>query len=136
MASTDAIRNWLAEFAQCVRAADYARGRLLFSPQVCSFGTIAETANGLDSLVETQWQQVWDATRDFAIDIDSAIIECSRQGGLSYALVTWQSFRAEPGHESPRRVGRATIIFESEPDAPHGVRACHTHFSKTPPGGL
>jgi hypothetical protein len=136
MASKTDICNWLEDFAACVRAADYAQGRRLFSPEVCSFGTIAEMARGLDELVETQWRQVWGATRDFVIDLDTAVIQCNGSDGHSYALVTWRSVNADPGHQAPLRVGRATIIFEPEPESPHGVRACHTHFSKKPPGGL
>ena len=118
MPSRTDIRNWLEEFAECVRAADYARGRQLFSPKVCSFGTVAELASGLDALVETQWQQVWGATRDFVIDVESAVIECNGSGDHSYALVTWRSINAEPGHRSPLRAGRAFVSSDRADAAP------------------
>jgi hypothetical protein len=130
------VQNWLAEFAECVRTEDYERGRELFAPEVYSFGTIAEAASGLDQLVETQWRQVWGRTRDFTIDLDSAVIGTQSDGMFSYALVSWRSVKAKPDGGDLERHGRATLIFCAAPNTAHGIRACHSHFSKTPPGGL
>lgn len=130
------VRDWLAEFAECVRTEDYERGRGLFAPDVFSFGTVAKNACGLDQLMATQWGQVWGRTRDFDFDLDAAVIEPGNGGGLAYALVNWRSFKSEADGGDPERTGRATLIFCAAPDAAHGIRACHSHFSKTPPGGL
>lgn len=136
MTTENQVRNWLAEFAECVRSEDYQRGRELFAPDVYSFGTVAEAASGLDRLVATQWRQVWGRTRDFAIDLDSAVIATQGDEAFSYALVSWRSVKAEADDGDPERHGRATLIFCAAPNSAHGIRACHTHFSKTPPGGL
>jgi len=130
------VRGWLTEFAECVRAEDYERGRKLFAQGVYAFGTVAASASGLDQLVATQWRQVWGRTRDFTIDLDSAVIELGHNDALSYALVRWRSFHAACGNDAAARTGRATFIFQSSPDAPHGIQACHSHFSETPPGDL
>lgn len=131
------VRNWLAEFAECVRTEDYERGRELFAPEVHSFGTVAEAASGLDQLVATQWRQVWGRTRDFTIDLDSAVIGThDGHDAFSYALISWHSIKVEPDGGDPERQGRATLIFCAAPNSEHGIRACHSHFSKTPPGGL
>lgn len=136
MATEAEVRDWLTEFAACVRTEDYERGRKLFAPGVYAFGTVAEAASGLDQLVANQWQQVWGRTRDFNIDLDSAVIEPGQDDALSYALVRWRSFHAASGSDAPARIGRATLIFHSSPDAPHGIQACHSHFSETPPSGV
>ncbi len=136
MATEAEVRDWLVEFAECVRTKDYERGRRLFSPGVYSFGTVAEAAAGLDQLVATQWRQVWGRTRDFTIDLDSAVIETGDDSPFSYAMVSWRSVKADPDGSDPERHGRATLIFCAAPNTPHGIRACHSHFSKTPPGGL
>ena len=136
MVTETEVRDWLAEFAECVRNQDYERGRQLFAPRVYSFGTVAEAASGLDQLVATQWRQVWGRTRDFTIDLDSAVIEPGASDSLSYALISWRSFKAEADSEVSERIGRATLIFQAAPCAPHGIQACHSHFSKTPPGGF
>ena len=136
MVTESDVRQWLAEFAECVRSENYERGRRLFGPGVYSFGTVAEAASGLDQLVATQWRQVWGRTRDFTIDSSNAVIEPVKDGALGYALISWRSFKKGAETDGGERVGRATLIFESAPDAPHGIRAVHSHFSKKPAGGL
>ena len=136
MVTETEVRDWLAEFAECVRTEDYERGRRLFAPGVYSFGTVAEAASGLDQLVATQWRHVWGSTRDFTIDLQSAVIEPGTGDSLSYALVSWRSYKTEPNGSDPERTGRATLIFCAAPNTTHGIRACHTHFSKSPSGGL
>lgn len=136
MTTDSEVRDWLTEFAECVRTEDYERGRKLFAQGVYAFGTVAEFASGLDQLVATQWRQVWGKTRDFTIDLDSAVIEPGQDDALGYALVRWRSFYAGSGNGAPARTGRATLIFQPSPDAPHGIQACHSHFSVTPVGDL
>ena len=58
MATEAEVRDWLTEFAACVRTEDYERGRKLFAPGVYAFGTVAEAASGLDQLVANQWQSL------------------------------------------------------------------------------
>jgi len=119
--------RWLEEFAAAVRAADYAGGAALFDPDALGFGTVAERAQGLETLMREQWRQVWGSTEGFRFDLAGARIEV--EGDLAYAATGWSStgFLAD-GAPFPRS-GRATIVLRRRAD---GLRAVHTHFSLSP----
>jgi hypothetical protein len=52
------VMVWLRDFAACVRARDFDRGRTLCSQSIVSFGTVAHIAVGLEQLVHQQWTHV------------------------------------------------------------------------------
>ena len=65
----------------------------MFAPEAVGFGTVAERAAGLDTLVEHQWRPVWSATRGFAFDLATL-----RHGGddpVFWAAATWSSVGAD-----------------------------------------
>jgi ketosteroid isomerase-like protein len=122
------VRAWLEEFAAAVRAADTARGRVLFDPGVLGFGTVARRADGLDRLVEDQWRTTWAATTGFDFAWDDV-----RVGGddeETWVAAPWASTGFDAmGRAFPRR-GRATLVLRRGADG--AWRALHTHFSLDP----
>lgn len=128
MASVDPqIRDWLESFAAAVRARCYECGRRLCDPLVLGFGTAVARAEGLDSLEADQWRDVWERTRGFRFDLESA--RCEATDGHAWVAATWSSTGVLPGGGTFPRSGRATIVLVRRP---LGWRAVHTHFSLTP----
>ena len=123
--------TWLTEFAAAVRAADYARGRAMFAPEAIGFGTVAERAAGLDTLVNDQWQRVWSATRDFTFDLST--VQHGGDDPVYWAAARWSSIgRDASGREVVRR-GRSTIVLHRRDGK---LLAVHTHFSFVPSGAV
>ena len=54
-----AIRQWLTEFAACVRAQEFDRARAYFHANAYCFGSLAHACTGLEGLVEQQWRKIW-----------------------------------------------------------------------------
>jgi ketosteroid isomerase-like protein len=121
------VQDWMTRFARCVRERDYVGGEALFSPAVDAFGTVADRARGLDSLVERQWREVWDATEGF--DFDYATAQAWTGANLTCVAARWSS-RGLAGTIMPAdRTGRATLLLTRDA---RGWQAVHTHFSIDP----
>jgi ketosteroid isomerase-like protein len=121
------IRGWLESFATAVRARRYDRGRRLFDQQVMGFGTRAARVDGLDALEARQWREIWETTRDFRFDLESARFESV--DGQAWVGALWSSTGLLPCGGTFPRSGRATIVLVRRPE---GWRAVHTHFSLDP----
>jgi ketosteroid isomerase-like protein len=130
------VAGWLADWVACIRDRDVDRGRRLFAADCISFGTRGEVLRGLDELAEQQWAPVWAATRDFAfMPDDTADFGRSDESVDDDILVVcrrWTSTGIRPDGSGYPREGRATIVLCRAPDAPHGLRAVHTHLSLRP----
>jgi ketosteroid isomerase-like protein len=121
------VEQWLDRFAACVRARDYSGGRELFADDVVGFGTYTPYADGLDELVQNQWEPVWSATRDFRFDLAGARVQT--RGDLAWVAAGWSSTGIRrSGHTFERR-GRVTIVLRRDPA---GWSAVHTHLSHNP----
>lgn len=131
MPSTDPVIGWLEDFADAVRARDYARGRAMFAPEAIGFGTIAERAVGLERLVSDQWRPVWGVTRGFAFDLGA--LQSGGEGSVYWAAAPWSSIGRTPEGVEIERRGRATLVL-----ARRGERllAVHSHFSFVPSGAV
>ncbi len=118
---------WLRDFATCVRARDFDRGRTLCSQNIVSFGTVVHIAVGLEQLINQQWSHVWNATQGFDFDYEHMHIGASDD--LAWVAAPWASRGFAEDGSSYLREGRATIVLRREHD---GWRGIHTHFSTRP----
>ena len=121
------IRQWLEDFAAAVRARDFAAGRGLFADGVCAFGTRADMIEGLADLEARQWRPIWNSTRGYRFDHDSAAIKVS--GEMAWVAITWHSQGKDATGRWYDRFGRATYVLHH--DAGRWV-AVHTHHSLAP----
>ncbi len=122
-----AIRQWLADFSESVRARDFERGRSLFAPDVVGFGTHATMLVGLDTLVEKQWLQVWNRTQGFKFHFDE--LHGCVDGDLAWAAVPWESQGIGKDGKTFQRTGRATYILQRRGGC---WVAIHSHHSLNP----
>jgi ketosteroid isomerase-like protein len=126
-ATTDAIRDWLARFAACVRAVDYAAARPFWHPDIIIFGTYQELVHGLGRWTETQWDNVWPRTEGFAFALDQCAVMVSADGGLATVIAPWTSTGFHADGTRFDRPGRATLVLARQPDGRWlGV---HSHMS-------
>ena len=90
-ATTRSIFDWLTRFAACVRAVDYAAARPFWHPDIIAFGTYQELIRGLTRWTDTQWDNVWPRTADFAFDLDNTAVLVSADGGMATVITPWTS---------------------------------------------
>jgi hypothetical protein len=122
---------WMDRFSMAVCARDFSAGRKLFSPNVRSFGTLADDVHDLDSLVDRQWSITWQKTQHFKFETDSTTCHVSDNGRTAIIFSKWSSQRSSDG---ALRQGRSTIVLVREDIADAWV-AIHSHFSLTPLDG-
>ena len=126
------LQAWLTAFAECVRERQFDEGRVMFAPDVTSFGTWTGRMDGLDTLVARQWRNVWPNTCGFAFDLDTFVGHES--GDTGWAAATWSSHALNAdGSAGFRRTGRATFAFAKREGR---WVAVHSHFSLDPAGRL
>ncbi len=126
---SDSVMAWLKDFASCVRARDFDRGRILCSHNIVSFGTVAHIAVGLEQLINQQWRHVWNVTNDFEFDYEHMHIDA--RDDLAWVAAPWASRGFAADGSSCLREGRATIVLRREHEGWLGI---HTHFSIRPCG--
>lgn len=136
MTHHERIREWLHQFAACVRNRDLESGRKLFTEDSSGFGTRVREARNLTELVELQWDPTWAQTRDFRFIDESVSTLASDDGSQVVVTATWSSFGLTPQCAAFPRRGRSTIVLQKCDSNPHGYVARHTHFSKDPSGEL
>lgn len=127
--TNDRVTTWLTHWADHINRRDYSGARALFSPTCGGFGTVANRTEGLDDLIERQWQRVWGRTRGFAFLNDE--VRLIHGEDMAVAAVEWISKGLDPAlDDTPfERRGRATIVLRDE----GGALVCHhTHFSISP----
>lgn len=126
-ATEAAIKDWLARFAICVRAVDYAAAYKFWHDDIIIFGTYQELVRSRQRWTDTQWDNVWPRTADFAFDLANTSVLASPDGSIAVAVTPWTSTGFYPdGTEFPRP-GRATIVLMRQPDGRWlGV---HSHMS-------
>ncbi len=122
------LRDWFAEWGRFVAVVDFDSARRLFDADVIGFGTWMNVVEGLDHLVEAQWQSIWPTIEGFRFELDSLQARVSPDRLFAVAVGAWDSTGfAEDGTPYPRP-GRATVAFRRESlEAPW--RAVHTHLS-------
>lgn len=124
---TEAIHDWLSCFAICVREVDYAAARPFWHPDIIIFGTHQELVRGLTGWTETQWDNVWPRTEDFAFDLGKTAVLGSPDGAMAVAITPWTSTGFHVDGTRFERPGRATIALARQPDGRWvGV---HSHMS-------
>jgi len=126
-ATTATIKDWLARFAACVRAVDYKSAYPFWHDNIVIFGTYQELVRSRQRWTDTQWDNVWPRTADFAFDLDNTLVLASPDGQLAVAVTPWTSTGFHPDGAPFPRPGRATIILAKQADSRWvGV---HSHMS-------
>jgi ketosteroid isomerase-like protein len=125
------IENWLREWENCIRKADYKAARKLFDPNVFSFGTYTFVANGLTALEEQQWRHIWSLTSGFHFDIPSVQLRLSDDHSMAIVMASWSSTGYYENKLPFIRNGRASIVLTYKQDDCLW-RTIHTHFSLDP----
>jgi hypothetical protein len=127
----EALRTWLAGFADCVRRQAFDEGRAYFHPKAYCFGSFAKACEGLDSLVEQQWKNIWPNITGFEFDMEGLRYNVSPDGRVVCAMVLWASVGYDEHDQPYTRNGRVTVVLTRT--AEHGaLRALHTHYSLVP----
>jgi len=121
------IRPWLESFSAAVRDGDFAAGQALFANDVCAFGTRADRIESLADLEANQWRPIWNSTRGYRFDFDTAIIEIC--GPMAWVAITWHSQGRNPAGNWFDRFGRATYILRKIEGR---WLAVHSHHSLNP----
>jgi len=126
-ATTAAIKDWLARFADCVRAMDYKAAYPFWHDDIVIFNTYHELVRSLQRWADTQWHNVWRRTADFAFDLENTSVLASPDGQLAVVVTPWTSTGSHRDGTPYHRPGRATIILAKQPDGRWvGV---HSHMS-------
>ena len=121
------VHDWLSRFAVCVREVDYVAAKPFWHPDIIIFGTHQELVRGLTAWTETQWDNVWPRTADFAFDLANTAVLASPDGGMAIAITPWTSTGFQVDGSRFERPGRATITLARQPDGRWiGV---HSHMS-------
>lgn len=131
----NAVKQWLAEFSDCVRNQDFERGLSLFDKDAVGFGTWTDRMNGLELLYQKQWSNVWPNTSGFQFDAESISIwfDSAEEPTQCTVGVLWTSRGLKEDGTVFDRAGRSTIVLGCS-----GGKwiALHTHFSFNPEGNL
>ncbi|TCZ61277.1 YybH family protein [Roseicella aquatilis] len=126
-ATTAAIKAWLADFAGRVREVDYAGAYGFWHDGIVIFGTYQELVRSRQAWTDTQWDNVWPRTADFAFDLGTTLVLASPDGAMAVAVAPWTSTGFHPDGTPFPRPGRATIVLARQPDGRWlGV---HSHMS-------
>jgi ketosteroid isomerase-like protein len=126
-ATSAAIKDWLARFAACVRDVDYAAAYPFWHEDIVIFGTYQELVRSRRRWTETQWDNVWPRTADFAFDLGNTMVLASPDGAMAIAVTPWTSTGFHADGSPFARPGRATIVLMQQQDGRWlGV---HSHMS-------
>jgi uncharacterized protein len=122
------VAAWIEAWGAEVVAADVARGRERFAPDLVAFGTHADVVHGRDEVEAQQWSRIWPAIEDFAFSVDQLEVIVSPDRLQAVVVVPWTSTGIAEDGSRFDRPGRATVVLVraalEQPWA--GV---HTHFS-------
>lgn len=122
--------QWLTTFASYVRDVDYESARPLFHNEVLTFGTHRDVMSGLDIWVNSQWDNVWPRTSDFAFDLENTEVLLSTDGAMATVITPWGSTGYHSNGTSFDRPGRATMVFHRDSADGGGQWVCvHSHMS-------
>jgi ketosteroid isomerase-like protein len=122
-----AVQEWFARLSQYCATVDYASARLIFAPDVVSFGTKAKIVAGLDALQAHQWEGIWPNILDFRIELDT--IHAGGDDTYAWGIASWSSTGFDEAGHPFDRPGRATVILNRRDGR---WLAVHTHFSLAP----
>lgn len=126
-ATTAAIHDWLTRFAASVRAVDYAAAYEFWHNDIVIFGTHQELVRSRQRWTDTQWDNVWPRTADFAFDLANTSVLASPGGTMAIVISPWTSTGFHKDGAPFPRPGRATIALMKQPDGRWlGV---HSHMS-------
>jgi ketosteroid isomerase-like protein len=126
-ATSAEVKDWLARFAACVREVDYAAAYPFWHEGIVIFGTYQELVRSRRAWTETQWDNVWPRTADFAFDLANTLVLASLDGAMAVAVAPWTSTGFHTDGAPFDRPGRATIVLARQPDGRWlGV---HSHMS-------
>lgn len=121
----DKALEWLRQWEVAINAADFTAARLLFSPDVVSFGTLAGSTTGIQELETLQWRKVWPTIKDFRFDSPRILVI---GGTVPSALIVslWHSKGKTVDGGWYDRKGRATLLLRLQNNL---LLCCHSHLS-------
>ncbi len=122
------IKQWLTDFAHCVRTQDFESGRSMFCKDIYCFGSKADILIGIDDLVQRQWKEIWPNISGFRFLMDQFHCEMNQEKNLACILVPWVSTGYTSDGTAYHRPGRVTIILIYDPHQQSWL-AKHTHYS-------
>ena len=120
-----AVQEWFDVFGSYVAAESYEPARQMVAEDVVAFGTKAELVEGLEYLVDEQWNGIWPNIEGFTFED----VRARGAGDRAWAAATWMSTGFDEDGDPYHRPGRATITFERRDGQ---WLAVHTHFSLYP----
>jgi ketosteroid isomerase-like protein len=123
-----AVKDWLRELAEHVRAVDFAAARHLFAEDFVAFGTFTDFVIGRDLAENNQWRNVWPTIDSFVWRLDDAKALVSPDRLFAVGLAVWDSTGYHPDGKPFERKGRATVSFTRAKVGDPWV-ASHTHMS-------
>lgn len=124
----DKALEWLRQWESMINAADFAGARLLFSPDVISFGTLTGFMSGLQELEKLQWRKIWPTIKDFKFD-DPMVLFSGEPAASAVIVSLWHSKGKTSGGGWYDRKGRATLVLRLEKNL---LVCCHSHLSMHP----
>lgn len=128
-AATEAsVKDWLSRFAACVREVDYASAYPFWHDNIVIFGTYQELVRSRQAWTDSQWDNVWPRTADFAFDLPNTLVLASPDGAMAVAVTPWNSTGFHPDGTPFPRPGRATIVLLRQPGE-RGWVGVHSHMS-------
>lgn len=121
-----AIKDWLLDFALCVRERDFDKARTMFSRKVVGFGTRARRVECLDDLMLDQWQATWPKTSGFQFNFEE--LDFFHDAHMAHVAVTWSSCGHRFGTKFSRK-GRASLLLVGNKGQ---IQCASSHFSLDP----
>ncbi len=121
------VHAWLDAFAACVRAVDYASAYKFWHDDIVIFGTYQELVRSRQRWTDTQWDNVWPRTADFAFDLPNTEVMASPDGAMVVVITPWTSIGWHADGSAFPRPGRATLVLARQPDG--RLLGVHSHMS-------
>lgn len=120
------VKDWLLQFAECVREQRFTEAKELFCPNVVGFGTRARRVASINDLCAEQWKRIWPNTKGFEFNFEE--LDFYHDEHMVHVAVTWHSTARQFG-VNRRRAGRASILLLGK----NGKLKCaSSHFSLDP----
>ena len=122
------IKLWFKNWESYVIDEDFSSARKLFDKNVVSFGTWMDVVQGLESLEEKQWKNIWPNINNFSFLTETLFIQLSPDKLFANCVLIWDSTGYDKFGKGFKRPGRASItLIRNDFNKPW--KAIHSHLS-------